>query len=92
MGFTARSSIPGTIEFLAPGEYSVPKDGYTYFSLIPIDRVMREITIRGAKYPLERRDTFRGDSLTVSNEWKNDPVELRFTGGCCYLIRSNNPR
>lgn len=81
-----------SIEFLAPGEYSVPKDGYTYFSLIPIDRVMHEITIRGAKYPLECRDTFRGDSLTVSNEWNTDPVELRFTDGCCYLIRSNNPR
>ena len=80
-----------SIEFLAPGDYSVHNNGYTYFSLIPIDRVMRGITIRGAKYPLENRDTFRGDSLTVSNEWKNDPVELRFTDGCCYLIRSNNP-
>lgn len=79
------------IEFLSPGRYSVHKAGYTYFSLIPVDRVMRGISIRGAKYPLEERDTFRGDSLTVSNEWKTDPVELCFSQGCCYLIRSNNP-
>ena len=69
----------------------MPKDGYTYFSLIPVDRTLEQITIRGAKYPLENRDTFRGDSLTVSNEWEKDPVELSFDRGCCYLIRSKNP-
>lgn len=81
-----------SIEFLTPGGYWIPKDGYTYFSLIPVDRTLEQITIRGAKYPLDHRDTFRGDSLTVSNEWKTDPVELRFARGCCYLIRSNNPK
>lgn len=81
-----------SIEFLTPGTYRVPKDGYTYFSLIPVDRTLEQVSIRGAKYPLNNRNTFRGDSLTVSNEWKTDPVELSFARGCCYLIRSNNPK
>ena len=81
-----------SIEFLTPGTYWVPKDGYTYFSLIPVDQTLAQVSISGAKYPLKNRDTFRGDSLTVSNEWVTDPLKLSFTQGCCYLIRSNNPK
>ena len=77
-----------SIEFLGPGSYAVPKERYFYFSLIPVDRKLGTITILGAKYPLHGRDTYRGDSLTVSNEWIQDPAEISFTEGCCYLIRA----
>ncbi len=80
-----------SIEFLSPGSYAVEKGRYFYFSLLPVDRKLGSIVISGAKYPLRGRDTYRGDSLTVSNEWVRDPVEVSFAEGCCYLIRSINP-
>lgn len=77
------------ILFLRPGRVTVPKSGFRFFSLISVDPVLSGVSIRGAKYPLDHRDVYRGDSLTVSNEWAEDAVEISFTGGCCYLICSN---
>lgn len=77
------------IGFLAPGTVTVPKTDYRFFSLIPVDRVLKGLSIRGAKYPLEHKTVYRGDSLTVSNEWQADAVEISFTEGCCYFISSN---
>lgn len=76
------------VEFLRPGVHSMRNHGYRYFSLIPVDGMLLEVTIRGAKYPLERRDVRRGDSLTVSNEFSGSKVEISFTSGCCYFIES----
>ena len=76
------------IRFLLPGTACLPKGGYRYFSIIPVDAVLKELSITGAKYPLDGRDVFRGDSLTVSNEWTADMVTVRFTEGCCFLIES----
>lgn len=77
------------IEFLTPGTYAVPDLGYRYFSLIPVERMLVGLCIRGAKYPLENRDVHRGDSLTISNEFARDTVEISFREGCCYLIQAD---
>ncbi len=77
------------IQFLLPGTYHVPNLGYHFFSLIPVDRILTGLQINGAKYPLRNRDVRRGDSLTISNEFIGDIVEISFSGGCCYLIESN---
>jgi thiamine pyrophosphokinase len=77
------------ITFLLPGQYHVPRSIYRYFSLIPVERKLEHLTIRGAKYPLVDRTALRGSSLTVSNEWAEDQVEISFTGGSCYLIEAD---
>jgi thiamine pyrophosphokinase len=78
------------ITYLTPGTYTLhnqPK--YHYFSLLPLDAQVEGVTISGAKYPLLRRDVPRGSTLTVSNEFVGDqPVELSFTTGGAFLIRS----
>lgn len=90
-GISARILDPyNEIEYLTPGTYRLEKTAYYYFSLIPVDPVLQGVTIRGAKYPLEHRRVRRGDSLTVSNEWKEPVVEIDIKDGCCYLIRANN--
>ena len=76
------------VEFLLPGTHRLQNFGYRYFSLLPVDAWLRGLTIHEAKYPLEQTDVQRGSSLTVSNEFMDDPVELSFAGGCCYLIYS----
>lgn len=76
------------IEFLLPGRYELKQTEYDYFSLLPVDRLLEGVTIEGAKYPLKDHRVRRGDSLTVSNEWKAPIVHLSIEAGCCYLIRS----
>ena len=77
------------IIFLTPGTVTVEKSNFKFFSLIPVDRELRGISIHGARYPLENKTVHRGDSLTVSNEWSENVVEITFSEGCCYLICSN---
>lgn len=76
------------VEFLRPGTHAQTAHGYQYFSLIPVSHQLCAVTIIGAKYPLKDRDVFRGDSLTVSNEFKAETVTISFTEGCCYFIES----
>ena len=76
------------IRFLLPGTHYLPRSGYHYFSLIPVDSVLKGLSISGAKYPLKGRDVLRGDSLTVSNEWSEDVVTVQFAGGCCFFIEA----
>lgn len=76
------------VEFLLPGTHCKGSHGYKYFSLIPVSRSLRAVTITGAKYTLKDHDAFRGDSLTVSNEFQNATVTVSFAAGCCYFIES----
>jgi thiamine pyrophosphokinase len=81
---------PGNrVEFLLPGNYVRNNPGYRYVSLIPADPVLRDLSIRGAKYELSHRDVARGGSLTVSNEFSGELLEVSFLEGCCWLIFSN---
>lgn len=73
---------------IGPGEYTLPRTEYFYFSLLPIDAVLRGVTIEGAKYPLRDAEARRGDSLTISNEWIEPTVRLRIREGLCWLICS----
>ena len=73
---------------IGPGEYVLPRTEYFYFSLLPIDAVLRGVTIEGAKYPLCDAEARRGDSLTISNEWIEPTVRLRIREGLCWLICS----
>lgn len=75
------------IRFLSGESVSISRGIWRYFSLIPVDRLLTGVTIRGAKYPLHNATVRRGDSLTVSNEWLEEQVEITVQG-CCYLIMS----
>ena len=80
------------ITFFPAGRRTLAPEPFQYFSLIPIDAELRGVCIRGAKYPLEYRTVLRGDSLTVSNEWRDGPVELSVEQGSAWLIFSGRLR
>ncbi len=61
---------------------------YHYFSLIPLDRKVHGVTIRGAKYPLDNATLTRGDTLSVSNEPLDGPVTVSIAAGRALLIRT----
>ena len=74
------------VEFLSSGTHSIPDRGYRYVSLVPVDSVLAGLRISGAKYCLSDRDVYRGESLTISNEFADNTITVSFQAGCCYLI------
>ena len=61
---------------------------YSYLSLIPLDRTVTGVTLRGLKYPLTGATLTRGDTLSVSNEPQAQVMEISLTAGRALLIRS----
>lgn len=61
---------------------------YHYLSVIPLDRTVKGLTLRGVKYPLEGAEVTRGDTLTVSNEPAAPVMELFAAQGRALVIRS----
>lgn len=68
---------------------STDEPRYHYFSLIPLDRHVRGVTIRGAKYPIENAELTRGSTFSVSNEPLSDrALTVSVASGRLLLIRS----
>ena len=61
---------------------------YRYLSLVPLDRTISGVTLRGLKYPLTNAVLTRGDTLSVSNEPLGPQAELSIASGRLLLIRS----
>ena len=76
------------IRYLCGGRCTIPPGGFRYFSILPLDRELRGVTIRGAKYCLSGVTVRRGDSLTVSNETMGVPAEISIGSGAAWIIRS----
>ena len=80
---------PGNeISFLLPGEAILAPGRFCHFSLLPAD-ARAVVSIRGAEYDLDRGCLRRGDSLGVSNAFRQDPVRILVHEGPCYLILSD---
>ena len=61
---------------------------YRYLSLIPLDRTLTGVTLRGLKYPLTDARLTRGDTLSVSNEPQGSEMTVSLACGRAMLIRS----
>lgn len=61
-----------------------------YFSIFPFDGIVRDVTVVGAKYPLEHYDLFPYDSRCVSNEYKEDQVDIVFPEGKILLMETKD--
>ena len=61
---------------------------YHYLSIIPLDKTVKGVTLRGVKYPLEGASITRGDTLTVSNEPAGPVMEISVEEGAVLVIRS----
>ncbi|WP_110929702.1 thiamine diphosphokinase [Bacillus massiliglaciei] len=74
-----------------PGTYTFEKEEYLpYFSLLPVTNIVKGITLRGFKYPLEKADVERGSTLTVSNQLISDRGNVSFSEGILMVIRSSD--
>ena len=77
------------VRLLLPGSTRIEDEPhYHYLSLAPLDRTVSGVTLRGMKYPLERAELTRGDTLSISNEPRQRAMEITITKGKALLIRS----
>lgn len=77
------------VRLLEPGHFVIQNTPrYHYLSLVPLDRTVSGVTLRGMKYALEQAQLTRGDTLSVSNEPKCETMEIEIAHGRALLIRS----
>lgn len=77
------------VRLLTPGVYRLEdRPHYHYLSLVPLDHKISGVTLKGTKYPLERAELSRGDTISISNEPKNPVLEITIGSGRALLIRS----
>lgn len=64
----------------------------TYFSLIPLTTDVTGVTLKGAKYPLDRHhfSVLGSGSLGVSNEIRDEQVEITMESGVMILVESRD--
>ena len=89
-GGTALIADPDNeVRFLERGSLTLEDvPHYRYLSLIPLDRTVKGVTLRGVKYPLEGAELTRGDTLTVSNEPAAPVMQIAVGAGAVLVIRS----
>ena len=61
-----------------------------YFSLFPLEMPVDELSIKGAKYPLQNHFLKPSDSLCVSNEFEEDEVTISFVYGKVILMETRD--
>ena len=77
------------VRLLTPGVCRLEhRPHYHYLSLVPLDHKISGGTLKGTRYPLERAELSRGDTLSISNEPKNPVLEITIGSGRALLIRS----
>ena len=61
-----------------------------YFSIFPLGGVVEDVSIEGAKYPLEHYRMSPFESRCVSNEYKDDEVVITFPKGTIVLMETRD--
>ena len=61
-----------------------------YFSLFPLGGVVEDVSIEGAKYPLQHYKMSPFESRCVSNEYKDDEVVITFPRGTIVLMETRD--
>lgn len=77
------------MELLKDSDRTLKRDArYKYFGLVSLNAEASGIDIRGAKYELTGASLERASTLGVSNEFKEDTVEIRVQDGILLIVRS----
>lgn len=61
-----------------------------YYSLLPLTKEVKGITLKGFKYPLVEKDLLVGDSLGISNEVCEDIAYIEFREGILIAIETRD--
>ena len=69
----------------------IPRSGYTYFSLLAADEVVKGVTVEGGKYPLKNATLYRTSQYAVSNEIEKNCALINVKKGGLFIIESRDP-
>lgn len=77
---------------LIEDSYTLKKDRQfgDYVSLIPITETLKDVTLKGFKYPLDNYTVHFGESICVSNELTAEIGEIEIGEGRAFLIESRD--
>ena len=78
------------VSMLEPGRYDIPGNKYRYMGLIAYGGSVKDLTLRGVKYPLTKYLLQDDTSLGVSNEITASAASLRFSAGRLLLVFSDD--
>ncbi|RDI47502.1 thiamine diphosphokinase [Falsibacillus pallidus] len=91
---------PGTIEIVdcqniitvhPSGTYSIEKlQDKKYISYVPLSAEVKDLTLKGFKYPLENKKVCMGSSLCISNELEENTGTFSFSEGILMMVRSQD--
>ena len=65
-------------------------DDYKYISFLAYDKVIRDFSIKGAKYELKNYTLEVGDNRTISNEFLNNIISIEFYKGNLLVVYSRD--
>lgn len=82
------------IRYLSPGKITIANTPpFCYIGIIPLDRTLRGVTLRGVKYQITDATLRRDATLAVSNEiLPGQTAEITVKEGCALLVRSDPQR
>ncbi len=63
---------------------------YPYVGIIPLDRELRGVTLRGLKYPLDHATVLREQIITISNEPVSEEYSISVECGRSLVIESKD--
>ncbi len=70
--------------------FEIKKSEGKFFSLLPFGKAVNGLTLKGLKYQLVDYTLLLGDSICISNEFKDDVAKVSFTDGEVLLFLSND--
>ncbi|MGD6958718.1 thiamine diphosphokinase [Rossellomorea aquimaris] len=83
--------VQNRLYLASAGEHSVEKNkDLHYISFVPVTDFVENITLSGFKYPLKKRNIFRGSTLCISNELIQSSGTFSFSNGILMVIRSSD--
>lgn len=77
-------------EVRRPGIYTIKEEGYTYISFIPLSPDIRNLNLKGFKYPLIDSHILFGSTLCISNELISDIGTYSFSEGILLVIKAKD--
>lgn len=64
------------------------RSGYQYISLFPLEGKVEDITLTGAKYPLQHASLDMSYPVGVSNEWDLDKITIQTQKGALLVVET----
>ena len=78
------------VRYLRDSGVILARSAYRYFSVVALDKKVKNVTIEGGEYPLIKKDIERGFQYAISNEITKNCALIEVKRGAVYVIESRD--